>query len=222
MKTSIYLLIIVSLILGACSSSYKAGVAEYDDLYYTPRDANMQAETANVQPEASQQNVQAVPEEELSDYEKYRLALEEEYLNEDAQASQEAYAQEDTMYVGQQEDVGYAYYDDGSTPPVVNNYYGTVNQYPDYTSRIRRFHSPYVGYSYYDPYYYDPWYDPYYYSSWGPRISLSFGFGFGWGYGGWGYPYYGWGYPSYGWGYPYYGYGSYWSGYHRGYWDGYY
>jgi hypothetical protein len=169
MKTPIYLLIIVSLILGSCASSYRAGVTEYDDLYYTPRDARMQAEAVNVQTEAGQQNVQAVPQEELSDYEKYRLALEEGYLNEDAQSSDETYAlaQEDTMYVGPQEEAAYAYYDDGSSPPVVNNYYGTVNQYSDYTSRIRRFHSPYYGYSYYDPYYswYDPWYDPYYYSA---------------------------------------------------------
>ncbi len=89
MKTPIYLLIVVSLILGSCSSSYKAGVAEYDDLYYTPSDVKMQAQVENVQPVANQQNVQAVPQEELSDYENYRLALEDDYLNEDAQASLE-------------------------------------------------------------------------------------------------------------------------------------
>ncbi|MCK5462532.1 MAG: hypothetical protein KAI95_05925, partial [Bacteroidales bacterium] len=179
MKTTIYLLIVVSLILGSCSSSYKAGVTEYDDLYYTPRDAKMQAEATNIQPGANQQNVQAVPEEELSDYEKYRLSLEDEYLNEDAQGAElKSYAPEDTMYVGQQEDLGYAYYDDGSSSPVVNNYYGTVNQYPDYSARISRFHSGYGGYDYYDPYY----------SSWGPSISIGLGFGFGmaYGYGGYG------------------------------------
>ena len=187
MKTSIFILVIVSLVLGGCSSSYKAGVTEYDDLYYTPKDAEMQAKATNVQPATSQQSAQAVQQEELSDYEKYRLSLEDEYLNEDAQVSLEtaAFAQEDTMYVGQQEDMGYAYYDDGSASPVVNNYYGTVNQYPDYSARIDRFHSGYGG-SYYDPYYSDAYYDPYY-SSWGPRISLSLGFGFGYGYGGYGY-----------------------------------
>ncbi len=67
MKTPIYLLIVVSLILGSCSSSYKAGVAEYDDLYYTPQDAKMQAQvqTDYVQPAAYQQNMQAVPQEEF-------------------------------------------------------------------------------------------------------------------------------------------------------------
>ena len=211
MKTPIYLLIIVSLILGSCSSSYKAGVAEYDDLYYTPKDAKMQAQvqTENVQPTANQQNVQAVPQEELSDYERYRVALEDDYVNEDAQASLEtaALTQEDTMYIGQQDDMQYAYYDDGSAAPVVQNYYGTVNQYPDYSARINRFNSGYGGSGYYDPYYSDAYYDPY--NSWGSRFSVNIGLGFGmgYGYGGYGgYGYGGYGYSGYGYG-NYYGYG---------------
>lgn len=72
----------------------------------------------------------------------------------------------------------------------------------------------------------------------GSGLSLSFGVGFGWGYGYWGYPSYGWHDPWYRpwywhrpyWGYypPYYGYyppyygGSYWNGYWNGYYDGYY
>ena len=210
MKTSINIsiILILALILGACSSSYKAGVAEYDDLYYTPKDAKMQSQAAEAEVMAGTQGTQAAPQEELSDYEKYRLSLEGEYLAEQEVAPEE-YATIDTNYYGPEGDYGYSYYDDGSQPPVINNYYGAVNQYPSYSSRIQRFHSPYIGYNYYDPWY-DPWYDPYFGVS---NFSVSIGFGFGYGYGypsyGWGYPSYCWGYPGYGWGYPGWGYGSY-------------
>jgi hypothetical protein len=95
-----------------------------------------------------------------------------------------------------------------------------------YSARIRRFHTPNNGFSYYDPYYTNSyWYDynPY---SWGSSIYMgynfwnpyrswgpSFSFGYNWG---WGSMYYGWPY-SYG-----YGYGGYWNGYSNGYWNGYY
>ncbi|MCK4748854.1 MAG: hypothetical protein KAT15_17495, partial [Bacteroidales bacterium] len=225
MKTSINISIILSLalVLGACSSTYKAGVSEYDDLYYTPRDARMQSQASDANVLADAQGTQQSVQDELSDYEKYRLSLEGEYLNEEAVPEISEYAQDDTAYYGPEGDYGYAYYDEGSQPPVINHYYGTVNQYPSYASRIQRFHSPYVGYNYYDP-----WYDPYYndpwYGGWGSNFSVSIGFGMGWGYPsyGWGYPSYGWGYPSYGWGYPRYGYGGYYSSYGRGYNHGWY
>jgi hypothetical protein len=218
---NISFIFVLGIVLGACSSTYKAGIAEYDDLYYTPRDAKMQSR-------ADQSVVTAVPNEqaataELSDYEKYRLTLEQGGTDEQVQEAGSEYLMEDSSYYGPQE---YAYYDDGSQPPAVNNYYGTVNQYPSYATRFERFHSPYIGYRYYDPWYYSSWYDPFYYdpwyydpwySSWGPGFGVNIGFGFGWGYGGWGYPYYG--YP--GWGYGSY-YSSYGMGYNRGWYDGYY
>ena len=225
MKTLINIgtIIVLAIFLGACSGSYKAGVTEYDDLYYTPRDARMQAQVTETDALAAttQTRVQD-PQEELSDYEKYRLSLEGE--NQVGETVPEAYAhvQEDTAYYGPEGDYGYAYYDEGTQPPVVNNYYGTVNQYPSYSSRIQRFHSPYIGYRYYDPWYYDSWYDPWYYDSWyypgyWPRFSVNMGFG--WGYSGWGYPYYSWGYPY--WGYGSY-YRSFWRGYNLGWYDSYY
>ncbi len=220
MKTTINIsiILILAITLGACSSSYKAGVSEYDDLYYTPRDARMQSEASNARALADEPGIQAAAEDELSDYEKYMLSLEGEYKSEEAAPEITEYAQEDTLYYDQEGDYGYAYYEDGSQPPVINHYYGTVNQYPSYSSRIQRFHSPYTGYGYYDP-----WYGGY-----GSNFSVSIGFGMGWGYPsyGWGYPSYGWGYPGYGCGYPGYGYGSYYSSYNRGYnhgwYDGYY
>ena len=223
MKTirNLSIILILAFTLGACSSSYKAGVSEYDDLYYTPRDARMQSQPVEKEIPATAQATQAV-EGELSDYEKYRLSLEGEYKSEEVSSGVSEYIAEDTNYYASEEDYAYTYYDDGSQPPVVNNYYGTVNQYPSYSSRIQRFHSPYLGYSYYDPWYYSSYYDPFYYDpwySWGPRFSLSIGYGIGWGYGGWGYPSYGWGYP--GWGYGSY-YSSYWRGYNHGLYDGYY
>jgi len=74
MKTKIHYLIAIPLIMGACTSSYRAGVSGYDDLYYTPSDARIQSELAQTQVEArtpaqTEQNYQL---EELSDYEKYR------------------------------------------------------------------------------------------------------------------------------------------------------
>jgi len=148
MKTSknLSIIIILALTLGACSSSYKAGVSEYDDLYYTPKDARMQSQPVETEALASAQGTQAA-EDQLSDYEKYRLSLEGEYKSEEVSPGIEEYALEDTNYYGSQEDYAYAYYDDGSTQPqVVNNYYGAVDQYPSYSSRINRFHSPYMGY----------------------------------------------------------------------------
>lgn len=120
----------------------------------------------------------------------------------------------------------------------------------EYSSRIKRFHEPNVGFDYYNNYYTDVYYytgNPAYYgtsiySGYGCGPSLYLGLGYSWGWGsigyGWGYPYrwynpywydpfYSWGYyPGYYWGYypgfypPYYG-GSYWSGYWHGYNDGY-
>ena len=230
MKTLINIssILILAIALGACSSSYKAGVTEYDDLYYTPRDTRMQSQEAETEVLAQEQGAQ-VAEEELSDYEQYRLSLEGEFQDEEP-APVEEYQLEDTTYYGPEGDYAYAYYDEGTQPPVVNNYYGAVNQYPSYATRISRFHSPYYGYNYYDPWYYDSWYDPWYggYGGSGPGFSMSIGFNWGWGYAGWGwgYPSYGWGYPSFGWGYPGWGYGSYyssyWRGYNHGWYDGYY
>lgn len=124
-----------------------------------------------------------------------------------------------------------SYVDEEGNTFITNNYYGDVYNYDDYydyeyAARIRRFYSPYTGFTYYhgyytnyywytyDPYYWGvsiylgyPWWRPSYYSYFNPWY-----YGYGW---------YGWYSPYYSWGYPY-GYWGYGSGYWNGYWDGYY
>jgi len=114
----------------------------------------------------------------------------------------------------------------------------------EYTARVRRFHQPARGFSYYsnyyvDNYYYDPYMagmniynvQPYYsHNNWGwnyPYCGWS-SYGYGWSsYGGFG-QYYGynpyrWHSPYGGWYNPYnsWGYNPYWSGYNNVYWNGY-
>ncbi len=93
---------------------------------------------------------------------------------------------EDADYDQSYDNDEYAYYDD-------YDYY--------YSSRIRRFHRPYYGFSYFDPcyadlYYYDPFINPGmtvliydgYYNSWNSwrtfrrwnRFNAGYGFGYGW------------------------------------------
>jgi hypothetical protein len=115
----------------------------------------------------------------------------------------------------------------------------------EYSARIRRFHEPARGFSYYSNYYVDNyWYDPFM-----PGVNIyvvqPFYTQYSWG---WGYPYSGWGYNSWGNGWGYYGayyqynnfgyngwgnqwgngwgnqwgYNPYWAGYNNGYWNGWY
>jgi hypothetical protein len=109
----------------------------------------------------------------------------------------------------------------------------------EYSARIRRFHQPARGFSYYSNYYTDNyWYDPfmpgmniyvvqpyYMHNSWGwsyPYSSWGYGYsswGYGWSsYGGFN-NYYNVGYSPWG---NQWGYSPYWSGYNQGYWNGWY
>ncbi|MFM7217163.1 MAG: hypothetical protein ACKO1U_03995, partial [Bacteroidota bacterium] len=127
-----------------------------------------------------------------------------------------------------------------------NNYYYNQDDYYDYaySARLRRFYSPYYGYSYYDPiytnsYWYDyspvnwgvsiysgySWWAPssFYYSPFVYSPGISIGINVGWGvpcYSNWYTPY--WNRP-WGWGgwYSPIGYNGYWAGYNQGYWAGY-
>ena len=78
MRTILYISVI-AVLFSSCSASYRAGLAEYDDLYYTPKKAVVQepVAVADTQP-AVQENSEAAVEE-MSEYEKYRLGLESEY-----------------------------------------------------------------------------------------------------------------------------------------------
>lgn len=74
----------------------------------------------------------------------------------------------DDSYYGEEGDD----YDDDS--------YNYLDEYDyGYTHRIRRFHRPLAGRSFYDPYYIDPWnFDPYYYSSGFGFMTPGIGIGF--------------------------------------------
>jgi hypothetical protein len=97
------------------------------------------------------------------------------------------------------------YYDDDSYA-----YYDNEDFY--YSTRIKRFYHPYIGFGFYDPIYTSyAYYDPFgydYYGYPGSSFYVNFGVGFNFGIGfGWGWPYYygynNWYYPTYT--YPYYG-----------------
>ena len=214
MKTFMPRILMMGLVISACSIGFKAA-AQSDDLYYNPKnDPALKAKENKPAVAASNSSDKHV----MTDYEKYVASLEQK----DTLNNQE-YQQDSTRYSNDQGDAGEQYYEESSNPDNARDYY-----YDDYTSRILRFSRPCYSCGYFDPYYYDPFYYDYYTPGW------SFGFSVGspyWRFSSfYGYPYYSYYYPSYysswygGWGYPYY-YGSYWRGYHgyyHSYYDGYY
>jgi hypothetical protein len=255
MKTLPLAIIGAAIVLTSCSSAKYAASSEYDDVYYNPNRAEKQAvivveepvatpvETITAQPIVQEQvylESQAYTDENLSDYELYKIQREAEMLGEtyEPQGSE-------ALYVQQYQEVDtLVQYGEEKAPVIVNNYnyYSDPNDPNDYyySSNLRRFSDEYYGWDYYDPYYTD-----YYYPGsrfrWGMSMGwgypgMGFGFSYGnpyygsyypsyWGggYGGYYDPYYSWGYGGYYGGYygGHYG-GSYWSGYNHGYYHGYY
>ncbi|MCK4570018.1 MAG: hypothetical protein KAT76_06995, partial [Bacteroidales bacterium] len=198
MKTYLSLIVIAVFFLAACSSQKDANLA-YDDVYYSTKPENTQISSKGKNSEAA--------------YTASEVYTTSEYIETRSVASDDYdYGNENTY----------------STTEYSENEFEMEDYYDySYAARIRRFHEPNPGYSYYDNYYtnnyyyeYDPWtygssiYSNYYYGYPGyysPYASIGFGFGWG-GFGigfGWGYPYYSWRYPYYGWGWPYYGWGGY-------------
>jgi hypothetical protein len=129
-------------------------------------------------------------------------------------------------------------YSDGNTY-ITNNYYGDTYEDYNYTTRLRRFYNPSIGFGYYNNFYDPFWNDPFWRSSfgWGSGWNSGWGVSFGWGNPGFGW---GWNNPNFGWGWgnawsPYWGWGGawnnpwgwgggwgnpYWNGYNNGYWNG--
>ncbi len=258
MKTLINIFLVTTVLLASCASGQYATSGNYDDAYYVPSDkkASQTTESSHRQTNAPvnhealnpdrvsntnalQGEQNASDEQGLTDYERYKKQKEQEMLSGDYTSGQnESYDQSqagayDTTFVPQNYQ-DQSYNDNGQQPAVVNNYYyGDNDGYYDfyYTSRLRRFHSPYYGWDYYDPFYSDNYWYTYNPASWGASIYFGspWGLSFGWYqpyfyspfyssfyYGGFNdfYPYYGYGYPGY--------YGSYWNGYGHGFYDGYY
>jgi hypothetical protein len=223
MKTLTLAIISTAIVLASCSTMRPAAYSEYDDVYYNPSNVQNQAAQAvapattvvtpqdamNAQP--IYQEPVAQGDEQLSDYEKYKMQQEAEMLG-------ESYTPEgsEALYSTQYQEIDTAgVYGQEKAAVIVNNYYNDPTDYY-YASNLRRFSDTYYGWNYYDPYYTDLY--------WYTGSPFSWGITMGWGYPGWGMRF-SYGYPYYS---PYYGYGGWydpwysWGGYYGGYWGGYY
>jgi hypothetical protein len=234
MKTNINISRFLLWVAGTC---FLAGNAiAQDDLYYSP--SKNKSENSAKPEQINTPNQKATST--MTDYERYRASREAEAstnnnaVNTDTTVSreekakmlgQEMYENKDYIPEDQYSEPVTPAEDNGGTT-VINNYYSDGSDY-SYSSRIRRFDGPYLGYGYYDPFYTDYyWYEPF---SWNLGWNIYLGAGFSLGLN-WGYPYYGygcydpWDYycyrPSY-WYHPYYD-SYYHHGYYGGYYDGYY
>lgn len=215
----------IVLALGSCTTS-RISNAPFDDAYYSPKNAPKPTEVVVVKSNEPiqqgsttlYQNQEPSANNQVTDKRNF-TAAQQQYINQnnDTLLLSEPDRQVSTDYSTEYETVEYDDYYDFS-----------------YSQRLRRFHNPIYGFSYYDPFYTDLYYntyDPFY---WGSSLyfGLNWNFGPSWGFNwglGFGYPYYNswyspWGcnwYSPYYWGSPYlYGYGSYWLGYNNGYWNG--
>jgi len=199
MKTKILIPAVIALMAGSCSSSKVASHSGYqDDVYYNPNTGKTAVATQNAGMASGVSNVAAnsytaISHDDntgISNYERYRLALESGQSVEEAtahvkSAPVEYYDDPDSS----NRDQPYAFVESSQTKDKQGNTYITNNYYDDsYAARINRFNGPYLGFSYFDPWYYGP--------------SYRFGYS----------SYYGWN-MSYGWGYPYY------SPYYYGFYD---
>lgn len=225
MKTKIYLLAAIALVISACSTGSFVSTGYVDGIYFNPGDVPPPVldEEARVQEEPETlKSGDRVIISEITDNEEGSKTMNNYIL--DGQDAGE-YVDAQLYNMDQMELQGSdttIYYDDNEVKYVINNYYDGADV--DFSYRIHRFHRPYSRF--YDPFYWNSWYyDPWYYNSWYydswyyPYSSLAWGWGYdpwGWGYspwyggyyGGWYGSYYGGYYSSYygGWGYPYYGY----------------
>lgn len=250
MRTLTYLTVLFSFILSSCSSGVFVSSA-YDDIYYKAGDEKIiepsqqdnlafsnQQDKAEI-PSDNQnfyRNEEAPPPPPVdANYEQKANELTGRYQNYQSEPQSDNPQNQSYSSDYSFPDSTEYYQDESGNTYVTNNYYDDEDYYDySYSSRLRRFHDPYFGCGYYDNYYtnsywysYDPW-------DWGWSIYLGYNFwypysyfrpSFGFSYGN---PYWAW---SYSYGYPYWGMGygvgynswnAYNSGYHDGFWDGYY
>ena len=145
-------LFIISVILltASCSSTYKAGSSNADDVYYSTKD--VKSDQGKVQ-----QPVQQTPPP--SDYSTANNNSQQDNSGNQQQDNSADYnksPQQNSDYSnsGQSRD------GNGNTY-VTNNYYNDDDYYDyTYSARLRRFYTPAYGYGYYDPFYTNLyWYD---------------------------------------------------------------
>jgi len=191
MKATYTIISALLLISAGCSSAYRS-TTTYDDVYYDGSERYLE----DIRQEEPRTSARYERNEQSSKYE-----------------SEGEYAYED--YSGDSEE-----YNEGGNTYITNNYYGDYYDEPYdyfYSSRIRRFSRPYLGFSYFGSCYTDyRWYDPFY-----PGVSIYVS----WGNPGWGWrdpffysyrPFNSWYYRP--WYDPFYS--SFYSGYNYGYWNG--
>ena len=240
MKKIAIVLLISAIYISSCSSG-RIAAKDYDDVYYSDRDAgsgnNATPEISNNTPTASQDYSGAKQNESQRNYDQNNNSGSNDQNSQSGNQSNTTNSDqtpERFQNNGNSSDntsTQSSTDQDGNTY-VTNNYYNNDDYYDyAYTSRVRRFYHPY-GWNYYDSYYtnmywYD--YDPYSYGVslylsynfwrpqyvWTPAWGASIGFGNSY-YGSSGY--YGNGYYGNGYGYN----NSYNYGYANGYNNGYY
>jgi len=231
MKTKNYLIPVLALALGACSTGKYVSTGYVDDIYFNPQDV---PPPVVVEEPVQQDNVRSGSPDrmiisQITKNDEGNQTM-NNYIFDGQDANRYADAQRYNLEQMELENSDTTvYYDDNEIKYVINNYYEGDDL--DFAYRIHRFHRPffYGPYSYnswywndwywndwyWDSWYYDSWYSPY--SYWGMGYSPWYGGMYGGMYGGWysPYSYYGWGG---GWGYPYSGW---YSGYYGG-WGNYY
>ena len=234
MRTKLIMLGIISLSLGACTSSRtQSGVAYNDDIYYNPK-AKPLSVSDQFAPVLTDKAVQKEDQQVYSQKAK-------EYSRSVDQSDPRDFSQIQAQYANiltddQVVDVDTMVYYNDETGYWVNGFSGSSYD-QDYAERLVKFHGPFRGIPYWSPLYTQVVYfgDPnwnvyldgnyaYVFPSWSNRFYSNFyfggyrsfwntSFGFGWPYYGWNdswyNPYFGFG------GYdPYWGYNPYWHGSH--------
>ena len=201
MRTSTLLLLTSLLYITSCTTGKYTASREYDDVYSSKSDKNVQASAP------AQQNNTTQP----ADYSSPQNSERRESIGNDETGNQRFdYNTQNENQANQQQPDYTTTQQEGGNTYVTNNYYNEDDYYDyAYSSRLRRFYHP-VGWGYYDTYYTNSyWYDynPY---SWG--ISIYCGYSFWQPHHSWGITM-GYGYPGYyndPWHNPYYGgYGGY-------------
>lgn len=234
MRTKFIMLGIISLSLGACTSSRtQSGVAYNDDIYYNPK-AKPLSVSDQFAPVLTDKAVQKEDQQVYSQKAK-------EYSRSVDQSDPRDFSQIQTQYANiltddQVVDVDTMVYYNDETGYWVNGFSGSSYD-QDYAERLVKFHGPFRGIPYWSPLYTQVVYfgDPnwnvyldgnyaYVFPSWSNRFYSNFyfggyrsfwnmSFGFGWPYYGWNDPWYN---PYFGFGGydPYWGYNPYWHGSH--------
>ena len=141
MKTIQFAILGTAIILTSCSAAKQTASTEYDDVYYNPNQAGEQAVLVETPQAAAEQvivaqpmvqeqvyaNTQATQNENLSDYELYRMQQEAEMLGEtyEPQGSEALYANQYQAYDTLSQ---VSQYGQESAPVVINNYYSDKNK----------------------------------------------------------------------------------------------